>query len=91
MADTVVCQYATMKEEMVWSGDAPYTPIEQSAAPASHGGSGSSSGGIRGGQALPIRMSMEEDNDTTTPTTSSTTEQQGLNHVPRTESETDLV
>jgi hypothetical protein len=86
MADTVICHYATMKEEMVWNGDAPYTPIEQSAAPASHGG-----------EALPMTMSSPME-DTTTATSgtaipTTTTEQQGLDHhhVPRTESETDLV
>jgi hypothetical protein len=39
MSDIVKCQYTEDTcEEMVWAGEAPFTPIDQSAAPTSHGG-----------------------------------------------------
>jgi hypothetical protein len=38
MSDIVQCRYGDMEPEKIWAGEAPYTPIEQSAAPASHGG-----------------------------------------------------
>jgi hypothetical protein len=38
MSDIVHCQYDGMEAEKIWAGEAPYTPIEQSAAPPSHGG-----------------------------------------------------
>jgi hypothetical protein len=42
MSAQVHCQYntssSTNNDEKVWAGEAPYTPIDRSSAPASHGG-----------------------------------------------------